>query len=454
MAEEGTQGGGNALNMEPLMPPRRPGIRWPRVLGKVAAALARPPETDVVGRNLWDLRTMLIWAGVISSAASFNGNFAVRLGASNQLIGLMSSLPALIVVITTLPAARFIESRRHRLPWVAGSIFLHRLAYLFIALMPFFVRRYQAEVFVGLILYSNLVLATFNAGWDSVLAETIPERRRASIMAQRNMILSAAVIVAVPLMGRLLDAIVFPYGYQIVYGIGWLFSCAGTWQIWKLRVPESPVRERSKERRPRVTLAQARELLAANDNYVRMVLNTLLLDLGAWLVSPLYIIYYLKHLGATDAWVGTITAVANLSAIGGYYLWQKIIARLGENKVLRWMAPACGFFPLWVAAWQALPPIMVAAVINNLLMPGISLSHYNLLIKVCPSERLPSYISIYSVIMNIGAFVMPLLGVALADRLGILPVIVIGGLMRLFGALGFSLRPARAPDSLGLVPGK
>ena len=429
----------------PLLMSRQP-IRWPRLFGQVASFLRPPPESDTVERNLWHLRTMLLWAGVLSAAASFNSNFAVRLGASNKLIGLMSSVPALIVVLVTLPAARFLESRPRRLPWVAASLFLHRLGYLFMALLPFFVQRHQAEVFVGLIFFIQILLAPFHAGWDSVLADAIPERRRAAVMAQRNMILSGMVIVAVSVMGRVLDEVVFPYGYQIIYGLGFLVSCIGSWQVWQLKVPDSPVPQRLPQRQ-RLTPGLVRQMVADNDDYLRMVLNTLMLDLGAWLIAPLYIIYYLRHLGATDSWVGTLTAVANFSAIAGYHIWQKPIARWGENRILKLLAPACGFFPLWVAAWPSLPLILFAALINNLVMPGINLSHYNTLIKVCPAERRPTYISLYSVIMNAGAFVAPLVGVALADQIGIVPVLIIGGIMRFLGALLFTLRPVRVPDS-------
>ncbi len=430
--------------VHPVLPARQP-IRWQRVRQQVNTLL-RCPTGDVTEQNIWYLQRMLLWSGVMSAVASFNGNFAVRLGASNRLIGLLSSMPALLVVLLMMPAARLIETRRKRLPWILGSLLAYRAGFFLIALMPFVVRQCRAEVFAALILIMQVLLSPFNAGWDSVLADTVPERRRAKVFAQRNIILSAVVIVAVPVVGRLLDSVIFPYGYQIAYGAGFLLSLGTIYDISKLQLPDAPIPTARK--RGRLSVALVRQLLAENDNYVRMVVNTLLLDLGAWLVSPLYIIYYLRHLGATDSWVGTLTAIANLSAMGGYYIWQKLIARWGENRVLKWTSPACGFFPAWVAAWGALPPILFAAVINNLIMPGVSLSHYNILLKVCPTDRRPSYISLYSVVMNAGAFVAPMVGVALADRFGVVPILFLGGAMRFWGALFFTLRPVRVPDSV------
>jgi MFS family permease len=420
-------------------------IAWSRLRGKLKNVFI--PPSDPGERNIYLLQVMLFWSSAISAAASFNGNFAVRLGASNQLIGLMSSVPALLVVILTIPFARLIETRRRRLPWIGWSIFLHRLCYLLVALMPFVLTLYRAEAFIGLILLSNAVLGPFNAGWDTLLADTVPEHRRANIFARRNMIACSGVILAVPLMGRLLDAVPFPYGYQIVYGIGFIGAMISTWCIFQLKLPDANVSARPAAQRQPLNLQLARKLFADNEPFVRMTVNTLLLDMGAWLVSPLYIIYYLRHLGASDGWVGTLTAIANLSAVGGNYFWQRVIARRGESRVLRWMSPACGFYPLWVALTQSLPLFLVAAVINNLAMPAVNLSHYNTLLKVCPAERRPTFISIFSVVMNVGAFIAPLAGVALADRIGFIPMFVIGGTMRMLGGFMFSLWPVRAADS-------
>lgn len=341
---------------------RRSPIAWSRLRGQLKGVFV--PPSDPGERNIYLLQVMLFWSSAISAAASFNGNFAVRLGASNQLIGLMSSVPALLVVILTIPFARLIETRRKRLPWIGWSIFLHRLCYLLIALMPFVLTLYRAEALIGLLLLSNAVLGPFNAGWDTLLADTVPEHRRANIFARRNMIACSGVILAVPLMGRMLDAVPFPYGYQIVYIIGFVGAMISTWCIFQLKLPDASISTRPAAQRQPLNLQLARKLFADNEPFVRMTVNTLLLDMGAWLVSPLYIIYYLRHLGASDGWVGTLTAIANLSAVGGNYVWQRIIARRGESRVLRWMAPACGFYPLWVAITQSLPLFLVAAVIN------------------------------------------------------------------------------------------
>ena len=82
----------------------------------------------------------------------------------------------------------------------------------------------------------------------------------------------------------------------------------------------------------------------------------------------------------------------------------------------------------------------------NLINPGVSLSHFNILLKLCPDDRRASYIAFYATLLNAGAFVGPMIGVALSQWLGIRPVLVLGGIIRLVGALLFYLFPIKIQE--------
>jgi MFS family permease len=78
-------------------------------------------------------------------------------------------------------------------------------------------------------------------------------------------------------------------------------------------------------------------------------------------------------------------------------------------------------------------------VLINLINPGVNLSHFNILLKLCPNDRRASYIAFYSALMNAGAFVGPMVGVALAEVWGIRSVLLVGGGVRLLGAILFNV---------------
>jgi fatty acid desaturase len=92
-----------------------------------------------------------------------------------------------------------------------------------------------------------------------------------------------------------------------------------------------------------------------------------------------------------------------------------------------------------VALFPNLTLILVWGILINVINPGVNLSHVNVFYRVCPDERRASYMAVYSSIMNAGAFVCPMIGVALSGVMDIRWVLVIGGVVRLLGAMMFSV---------------
>jgi len=74
---------------------------------------------------------------------------------------------------------------------------------------------------------------------------------------------------------------------------------------------------------------------------------------------------------------------------------------------------------------------------------GVNLSHGVMFLETLPEGKKHSATAIYCTIMNIVAFVCPLLGVAISDRIGVVPTLFIGGALRCAGAGLFYLFPIR-----------
>ena len=62
-------------------------------------------------RNAVFLVAEIFFASIMAGASAFNAAFAVRLGASNSQIGLLSSIPALLALIVSIPAGRFLQKK-------------------------------------------------------------------------------------------------------------------------------------------------------------------------------------------------------------------------------------------------------------------------------------------------------------------------------------------------------
>jgi len=291
----------------------------------------------------------------------------------------------------------------------------------------------------------------FNVTWGPMLADVVPETDRARVFATRNIVLAIVVTGGVFLAGRFLQNGPYPLNYQLLYGLAFAASLVSLYFLTKLRVPDSTVAPAPTQSTGlRALLTGWREAFASAPDFRRITVNTLMHGLGLWMIGPLYILYFVKTLGAEEGWIGLNSTLANLTPILGYYLWQRGVVRWGENRVLRPTIAVIGLYAVLVGVTPSLAIILVFTALQGLIAPGVNLSHYPMLLKVCPNEQRPMFLALYTTVMNIGAFIMPLIGVKLADQFGYAPVIIAGGIMCLIGSSSFTWNPLRTPDSLAL----
>jgi MFS family permease len=427
-----------------------------RASARIKATRIRLRGANLQGKidhNIWYLYVEVFWAAMLSAAASFNATYAIRLGASNTMIGWLSSVPALLAVFLLVPSARLLERKTQRAPWIWGSLFIARLGYGLIAMLPWLITGYRAEAVVGLLIAISIPSTFFSAGFNPLLADVIPERDRARVFANRNIIAGLTIAVLTFLAGRWLETATrirwaaFPVNFQVMYIIGFLGSVISSAYLLKIKVPKSKIVERPP--RQKISLVQLKAMFGQNRNFARIILNTLLFGFGEWLVSPLYIIFFLRHLNATDGWVGLNSTLANIGVIIGYALWQRIIYKWGDSRTLLVTIPLSASYAFLVSLFPNLTAILAWGVLINIINPGVNLSHFNILLKLCPEDRRASYIAFYSTIINMGAFVGPLIGVALSKTLDIRLLLIIGGSIRLLGALMFHVFPIRVANPTG-----
>lgn len=404
--------------------------------------------------NIWYLYVEILWAGILTAVASFNATYALRLGASNTMIGWLSSIPALLAIAMLIPSARFLETKSDRGPYVRGSLGLSRVLYLGLALAPWMARDRAAGWVIALLILGAIPSNFFSAGWGPMFVDVVPMRDRAVVMSTRSVVHGLTVAVCTFAFGKWLDLagepssapalswVRFPINYQVIYLIGTIAGMVSLYYVARIRIPETPVvarKEPGKKARAtlRGTFAGMRGMASENQGFFRIMVDTFVFNFGAWLVGPLYIIFFVKQLGASDGWVGLNTTLSQVGLIAGYLIWRRVTERRGFRWTLLIAILPAAAYAFLVALMPNLTLILVFGIIISFINAGVDLSHGNTFYQVCPIDRRASYMALYGTVANIGAFVAPMIGVALAAVIDIRWVLVIGGAIRLLGATMF-----------------
>jgi Na+/melibiose symporter-like transporter len=284
----------------------------------------------------------------------------------------------------------------------------------------------------------------FNAGWLPMFADVVPLERRARLFSTRNMILGVTMMVTTFLMGRWLDAVPFPLNYQLMFAFALVMSMVSTLYVARLVIPDSPVPPKAPAPR-RPSLAEIRALLGKQRPFVNITLNTLVFNIAFWMAQPLQPIYFVRELGASDGWMGIWLALMSGGALIGNLVWPRLMDRHGFGWVLLRAAALSALYYLLIGLVPNLTLILLFAVMFGAISPGVDVSHFNILLEVCPPERRALYMGIFVTTMNVGFFLATLVCAPLIDLVGARTLVLALAGLRLGGALLFLVNPVRAP---------
>jgi len=397
------------------------------------------PAQGQEGRNLRSLYAETTWFGLISAlVATFVPVFALRLGATTGQLGWLTALPALVNVVWLIPAARLIERRRRRLPLILSTALLQRLGYLAMAAMPFFLSQGRVEALIVLQTVITLPAAVINTAITAVIPDLTAPERRGHVVSVRWLLLAVTATLAALAGGAFLDLLPVPLNYQILLGAGALLSLLSLRYLRRIRVPDAVTLARAGTPRERYSWQKVRQSLGsvkAQPEFIRFSLAAFVLHWGLYLPAALWSILRVRDLGATDTWIGITAVVVDASTIAGYLYWGKVSAQRGD----RWLLVLTALGVSLYAALTALVPTMgwmiPTSMLGGLTWAGCNLALFNVLLRVSPSDHRPTYVAVYTALMNVTAFAGPLLGAGLADWIGLRPTFLVSGGVRAVGAL-------------------
>ncbi|HWQ12213.1 MAG TPA: MFS transporter [Roseiflexaceae bacterium] len=419
--------------------------------GVVGRLLA--PPADVQQRNIRSVVIDGIGVGIVSGVTSFLAVFLVRLGASPLLVGLLTSMPALTGMLLAIPLGRYLERQRNMVPWYSRARALVQASFALMGVVPFFLSGEDAALAIIAIWALVTVPQTVvNITFTVVMGAVAGPRQRQYVMSRRWSILGATTAITVALVGAVLDRIAFPLNYQVVFMASFLGGMLSFAFSSRISIPDNQPPP-AEERRPEHPLRAAWEALRASPDFSRFVLSAFVFNFGMNLALPLFPLYWVREVHASDFWIGLINTVNNGIVLAGYFMWTAVTHRKGNVLVLRLCAFGLVLYPLLTGLTSSVEPLLVYAALAGIFSAGLNLVLFDISLATVPPDRVPSYIALYQLSNYVTALAAPLLGTTLAGAFGYAPALFVAAGLRLLGAVlfvalrvGEGERPARPAD--------
>ncbi|MBI5034053.1 MAG: MFS transporter [Chloroflexi bacterium] len=396
------------------------------------------PRTSLESQNAWNLYGDIAWFGILSGIAnSFLSVFAIRAGGSDMHVGLLSALPALISIFASIPGSRIVESQKEPLTPTLISGGLNRLGYLSIALIPVFFAANRADVIVAMVALLTVPGAIANVAFTTMFAQAVAPDKRAHVVSVRNVWIGITSTLAAFLGGKLLDNILFPINYQILFVIAFAGSMMSLYYLTRIRLPQksTPTKAHADEA-PR-NLRSFVEMFRATPAYAKFTVFAFIFYWGMAFPIPLYSIYWVRVINASDGWVGLLNMVGSATTIIFYPLWGRLTMRRGTHYAIVLSTFGMALYPLVTALSPRVEWLILVQFLGGVVSSGFGLTFFNRLLEVSPEKHRASHIAAYNTLVNIAAFIAPLISTALTDVFGIHAILIVGGVMRFIGSVLF-----------------
>lgn len=371
------------------------------------------------------LRLLVLEAAFSGGAAALTTGviltaFALHLGASNVMVGVLASAPFLCQLLQ-LPAILLVERMRARKRIAVVTSVIGRLMLGVMAVTAFFAGPASLWIFV----VAQFVLCGLGAiggcAWNAWLRDLAPEDRLGEVFARRTLWLTG-----ISLMLGLAAALALqltPDGSQarnlifaIMFAAGCVTGLVSARIVSAMPEPEMP---------PAAGPPQLIELLRQpfrDRNFSRLLGFVASWQFAVNLATPFFTVFIVRQLAFNVSFVLVLSVVSQIANLLALRLWGELSDRHANKSVLTVCAPVYIFaIVAMIGASQLNNQTLIIAwlVILHILMgaavAGVTLASTNIALKLSPKGEATAYVAANAMVTALAAGLAPIIGGALAE---------------------------------------
>lgn len=379
-----------------------------------------------------------IYHGMVSTVAiNLAGNFypifAISiLGATNYQVGLISSLPPLIALLMTIPAAILLNRLETQKKTVAMAVLGARLLFLLLIGVVYLSSPYQAWAFLIIIALMNVPATIANIGWQTLISGMIKDERRGAFFSDRNRLLTIAGMISTLVIGIIMkNQTTNASAYQ------WLFFVAllcGLGEVFFLMKHKEKVQSNLGTKKSYMNWS-----IFKDHGYKWFLIAALCFNFTWQMSWGIFNIYHVRMAQATILWISVFSVACQLVQIFTFPLWKKWAEEKSNTLMLVWAALGMALVPFLTILSTNLFYLTCVQAISGFFISGVVLLLFNLLLEQSPEETRTYCITTYNVLLSFVAFVAPQIGIILLEALGIQKSMEINSIMRIGSAMVFLL---------------
>jgi hypothetical protein len=392
---------------------------------------------DINRKNFVNVQIDAIGVGLASAAGPFLPVFLTRMEATTLQVGLLTTMPAITGFLLAIPLGRFLQRQTNIVPWFSTARLLVLMSYMLTGLVTFFVAPHNLVLAILLVwALATIPQTMLGISFSVVMNSVAGPAGRFELMSRRWSILGITTAVTIFLIGQMLDRVPFPLNFQIMFmalSLGGLvsFYFSSKLDLSNIKPPETLPSHSIKE-----SVQNYLTLIRSQKPFIAFISKRFVYMTGVTLALPLFPLYFVRELGASDSWIANINTAQTAILIFGYFFWTRQSRSRGSRTVLLWTTLGLSFYPVLTALTNVVWPIAIYAGIAGIFQAGLNLVFFDELLKTVPPEYSATFVSFAQSVEYLAMIYSPLLASFFVAQIGLSGALLIAGGIRL---LGFAL---------------
>jgi MFS family permease len=381
------------------------------------------PHSSAVRRTL----TLSILDGVfysvmVGAGETYFGPYAIALGGSNLVVGLLVAFPTLVGSLSQIFSERLLALVGTRRRLIVLSVALQAACFLPMIAVGFSDSPVRAALFLAIVCAYWAFQLVAAPAWNSLMGDLVPEATRGTYFAKRNRALQLATFAAMVFAGIGLSTFRerghTPEGFAVLFLVAMAARLVSLGFLWRHHEPAMAAPP------TRRTWTMVTEVLK-HPAQRRLIRYLTTMNFAVYLSAPYFAAYMLRdrdHHGL--AWsYSTFTLVTAVVVVAKFLflpLWGHAADRYGSRKCLTLSAWLIFALPLpWLfpaeRAGLHLAIIIAAQVWSGLAWAGHELCSFNFLLDSAPAHERGRVTAAMNVINGVMLFVGATLGAVLVQ---------------------------------------
>ncbi|MFW5748982.1 MAG: MFS transporter [Chloroflexota bacterium] len=403
--------------------------------------LARSQTRSVEHTNNYHLVMDIAWFGIALAATSrFLSIYAIHLQASAMEIALLTALPAIVLLISSLFGgwwrARY-HNTVHALFW-PGLMF--RFMFFMLALTPLLPHHLQTTWLILAVTIPAVPQGVAGVIFLVMLREAVNTDRVTRLVSHRAAAFNIGIAFGALGCGLWLEAAPFPINYQVMFLVAFLAALVSWWHVNRVRdlLDDAPPATVALPQPLRVD----RRAAWRSPALWQMAFLTGITHLSLFIIFPVVPIHMVDNLHASEGFIA-LFGMAELAGGALMALYANTLSsRLGERLMIVYGMMVIGIAALLVALAPALWVTLIAALLMGGAWAVVGIGVFANMTRSAPAEHATLHAMIFSQTVGLATFLGPIIGSGLVEiGISVVTVMLFGAAVRFTAALLVALQP-------------